>query len=157
MKRFFWILLLAGAALAQGEGPKAVPVTVLGFDLNVVWPAPTLQIFGPDCEAQAKEGFQLARKLNPQVPDPVDRYACYRLIVGGTDQQATAVNYITGYTRQGAGYTLTFEQSDPAGRLVQVWEKQENPALVYVFTFGKDRIELVVGQVQLTPPSQPGS
>jgi len=150
MKRLFWIFLLAGAALAQGEAPKAVPVTVLGFDLNVVWPAPTLQIFGPDCEARAQSGFQLARQLDARVPDPEERYACYRLMAGGADKQATTVNFIAGYTRQGAGYTLTFEQSDASGRLVQVWEKQGAPALVYVFGFSEDGIDLLVGQVELS-------
>lgn len=157
MKRLVWILLFAGLAFAQTEGTKAVPVTVLGFDLNVVWPTPTLQIFGPDCDRASESGFQLARQLDPRVPETVERYACYRLMVGGADKQATTVNFIAGYTRQGAGYTLTFEQSDAGGRLVQVWEKQDAPALVYVFTFLEDRIELLVGQVALATAAQPGS
>jgi hypothetical protein len=70
-------------------------------------------------------------------------------MVGGADKQATTVNFIAGYTRQGAGYMLTFEQSDASGRLVQVWEKQDTPALIYVFSFGDDRIDLLVGQVEL--------
>ncbi len=149
MKRIFGLLLIAGLALAQTEGARAVPVTVLGFDLNVVWPAPTLQVFGPDCDAAAASGFQLARQLEPRVPENIDRYACYRLMASGADKQATTVNFIAGYTRQGAGYTLTFERSDASGRLVQIWEKEGAPALVYVFSFADDRIELLVGQVTL--------
>ncbi|HGY08644.1 MAG TPA: hypothetical protein ENK37_01115 [Oceanithermus profundus] len=155
MKRLLWVLLAAGLSLApaQTEGSKAVPVTVLGFELSVVWPAPTLQLFGPDCDAASQTNFQLARKLDPRVPEAVERYACYRLMVGGADKQATTVNFIAGYTRQGAGYTLTFEQSDAEGRLVQVWEKQDAPALVYVFSFLEDRIDLTVGQVPLAASS----
>ena len=156
MKRTAWfaLLLVFSLAFAQDAGTRAVPVTVLGFDLNVVWPAPTLQIFGPECETTAQASFGLANRLDPRVPAEVERYACYRLMVAGPDKQATTINFIAGYTRQGAGYTLTFEQSDAAGRLVQVWEKQDAPALVYVFSFLDNRIDLVVGQVTLTAANE---
>jgi len=151
MKRTVWIALLLAFSLAfaQDAGTRAVPVTVLGFDLNVVWPAPALQIFGTECDNAARASFTLAHQLDPRVPEEVERFACYRLMARGADKQATTVNFIAGYTRQGAGYTLTFEQSDADGRLVQVWEKRGADALVYVFTFLEDRIDLVVGQVPL--------
>jgi len=149
MKRLFWLVLFAGLVFSQSEASKAVPVTVLGYDLNVVWPAPTLQIFGPECDASAQEGFSLARSLEPRIPDTVEKYACYLLMAKGADKQAATVNFIAGYTRQGAGYTLTFEQSDISGRLVQVWEKGNVPALVYIFTFTDEGIKLLVGRLEL--------
>ncbi len=151
MKRI-WVLallLVLSLAAAQNNANTAVPVTVLGYDLNVVWPAPALQLFGPDCDNAARAAFVMAHELDQRVPEEVERHACYRLLVSGADKQATTVNFISGYTRQGAGYTLTFERSSADGRLLQVWEKQGAPALVYVYTFAADRIDLVVGQVEL--------
>ncbi|WP_457630874.1 hypothetical protein [Oceanithermus sp.] len=151
MKRI-WVLallLVLSLAAAQNNANTAVPVTVLGYDLNVVWPAPALQLFGPDCDNTARAAFVMAHELDQRVPEEVERHACYRLLVSGADKQATTVNFISGYTRQGAGYTLTFERSSADGRLLQVWEKQGAPALVYVYTFAADRIDLVVGQVEL--------
>jgi len=156
MKRIWVVVLLLVVSLApaQNDANTAVPVTVLGYDLNVVWPAPTLQLFGPDCENAARTAFLLAHELDPRVPGEIERHACYRLLVSGPDKQATTVNFISGYTRQGAGYTLTFEKSGADGRLLQVWEKQGAPALVYVFTFGEKQVDLVVGQVELTAANE---
>jgi len=157
MKRTWLLLLLlvGSLALAQSEGKQtAVPVTVLGYNINVVWPAPTLQIFGADCDNSARAAFTLAHELDARVPEEVADYACYRLLVGGADKQATSVNFVSGYTRQGAGYTLTFERSSSDGRLVQVWEKKGAGALVYVYEFGAKQINLLVGQVQLAAANE---
>ncbi|WP_457638271.1 hypothetical protein [Oceanithermus sp.] len=148
------VLLTLSLTLAQNNASTSVPVTVLGYDLNVVWPAPTLQVFGPDCDNAARAAFVMAHELNPRVPEEVERHACYRLLVSGPDKQATTVNFIAGYTRQGAGYTLTFEKSSADGRLLQVWEKQKGPALIYIFTFGDKQINLVVGQVELAAANE---
>jgi len=156
MKRIWVLALLLAASLApaQENANTSVPVTVLGYDLNVVWPAPTLQLFGPDCDNAARAAFLMAHELDPRVPEEVERHACYRLLIGGADKQATTVNFISGYTRQGAGYNLTFERSSADGRLLQVWEKQGAPALVYVFTFGDKQIDLIVGQVELAAANE---
>ncbi len=157
MKKFLLLILsLAPLALAQAQNANntAVPVTVLGYDINVVWPAPALQIFGPDCDQSSPNAFKLAHELDPRVPEAVTDFACYRLLVDGPDKQATTVNFISGYTRQGAGYRLTFEKSSADGRLLQVWEKKDAPALVYVFRFGDKQIDLVVGRVQLTSANE---
>lgn len=156
MKRIWvtLIVLLAAFAAAQDSNNTAVPVTVLGYDLNVVWPAPALQLFGPDCDNAARAAFTMAHELDSRVPEDVERHACYRLLIGGADKQATTVNFISGYTRQGAGYTLTFEKSSADGRLLQVWEKQGSPALVYIFSFGDKQIDLVVGQIELAAANE---
>jgi len=157
MKRIWapLLLLIGLISFAQAndqaaQANTAVPVTVLGYDLNVAWPVPTLQIFGPDCDNAARTVFLLAHEMNPRIPAEVERHACYRLLVSGPDKQATTVNFVSGYTRQGAGYTLTFEKSSADGRLVQVWEKKGSPALIYIFTFGESQIDLVVGQTELS-------
>ncbi|GEM_PF-2344218 len=155
MKRIF--LLLAAVlsfAWAQGAANKSVPVTVLGYDVRVVWPAPTLQEFGAACDEAATAAFSLAHKMDAKAPETVPEHACYKIMVAGADKQATTLNFIAGYTRQGAGYQLTFEKSDSDGRLIQVWQKKGAATLIYVFTFGDKEISLVVGRIASSTPDK---
>ncbi len=136
MRGLLAILLALGLASAQ-----RVPVTAFHLVPEVLWPAPTYRILGPDCQNLLKQApLPQGRTLK----DP----QCYRMAIANPDDAATYLYFVA----RGLSQKFRLEEEKLVGKdaLLQRWKGKPGTLFVYVRFAGK-AFDLVAGWLVETP------